>query len=76
MKNNFKTIDKVIMYSFNYEHQFIENVWPNYLAKHLREKFSNFCHKYNNTQTGFMYLYTSLSQDNKEMLINHILKTY
>jgi len=76
MKNNFKQIDKVIMYSFNYEYKFIENVWSGSLANHLRDKFSMYCQKYNNSQTGFMYLYTSLSQDNRQMLINHILKTY
>ena len=73
MKNNFKATDKVIMYSFNYEYKFIYNIWDGSLAEHLNNKFSMYCKRYNNSQTAFMYLYTSLSQDNRKMLINYIL---
>jgi hypothetical protein len=72
-KTNFNAVDKVIMYSFNYEHKFIENIFDEYLAQHLRNKFSNYCTRFGNSQTAFMYLYTALSSDNKQTLINYIL---
>lgn len=72
-KTNFHAVDKVIMYSFNYDYKFIENTFDEYLAKHLRSKFNNYCTRFGNSQTAFMYLYTALSSDNKQMLINYIL---
>jgi hypothetical protein len=70
---NFIAVDKVIVYSFNYDYKFIENAFDEYLAEHLRAKFSNYCKRFGNSQTAFMYLYTDLSSDNKETLINYIL---
>ena len=70
---NFVAVNKVIMYSFNYEYNFIENAFGEYLVDHLRAKFSNYCKRFGNSQTAFMYLYTDLSSDNKETLINYIL---
>ena len=75
-KNNFEVVNKVIMYSFNYEHQFLENIYSNFMAKHLRSKFSNLCIRFGNSQTAFMYLYTELDYENRKLLINHILKNY
>ena len=74
-KTNFNAVDKVIMYSFNYEHKFIENIFNDNLAKHLRAKFSDYCNRFGNSQTAFMYLYTALGNDNKQTLINYILNT-
>ena len=70
---NFVAVNKVIMYSFNYEYNFIENAFDKYLADHLRSKFSNYCKRFGNSQTAFMYLYTDLSSDNKKVLIDYIL---
>jgi len=70
---DFVAVDKVIMYSFNYEYNFIENAFGEYLVDHLRAKFSNYCKRFGNSQTAFMYLYTDLSSDNKQLLINYIL---
>ena len=73
MTKNFIAVDKVIMYSFNYDYNFIENAFNGYLAEHLRAKFSNYCKRLGNSQTAFMYLYTDLSSDNRKTLINYIL---
>ena len=70
---NFVAVNKVIIYSFNYEYNFIENAFDKYLADHLRNKFSNYCKRFGNSQTAFMYLYTELSSDNRQILINYIL---
>ena len=70
---DFVAVNKVIMYSFNYEYNFIENAFGEYLVDHLRAKFSNYCKRFGNSQTAFMYLYTDLSSDNKQVLINYIL---
>jgi hypothetical protein len=70
---NFIAVDKVIMYSFNYDYNFIENAFNGYMADHLRIKFSNYCKRLGNSQTAFMYLYTDLSSDNRQTLINYIL---
>ena len=69
----FIAVDKVIMYSFNYEYNFIENAFNGYLSEHLRNKFSNYCKRFGNSQTAFMYLYTELSSDNRQILIDYIL---
>ena len=73
MTKNFITVNKVIMYSFNYDYNFIENAFNGYMAEHLRAKFSNYCKRFGNSQTAFMYLYTELSSDNRQTLINYIL---
>ncbi len=70
---DFVAVNKVIMYSFNYEYNFIENAFNGYLAEHLRTKFSNYCKRLGNSQTAFMYLYTDLSSDNRQILVNYIL---
>ena len=70
---DFYAVDKVIMYSFNYEYNFIENAFNGHLAEHLRNKFSNYCKRLGNSQNAFMYLYTDLSSDNREILIDYIL---
>ena len=81
-KNNFESefnylaVNKVIMYSFNYEHQFLENIYSSSMAKHLRSKFSNLCVRFGNSQTAFMYLYTELDYGNRKLLINHILTNF
>jgi hypothetical protein len=73
MTKSFIAVNKVIMYSFNYEYNFIENAFNGYLSEHLRTKFSNYCKKFGNSQTAFMYLYTDLSSDNRQILIDYIL---
>ena len=74
-ENNFKVVNKVIMYSFNFEYNFISNVWQNdkNLANHFKSKFDSLCNRFDNSQTAFMYLYTELSDNNKQILINYIL---
>lgn len=69
----FIAVNKVIMYSFNFEYNFIENAFNRCLAEHLRIKFSNYCQMFKNSQTAFMYLYTELSSDNRQILIDYIL---
>jgi len=73
MTKNFIAVNKVIMYSFNYDYNFIENAFNGYMAEHLRTKFSNYCKRFGNSQTAFMYLYTDLSSDNRQILIDYIL---
>ena len=75
-ENNFEVVNKVIMYSFNYEHKFLENIYSSSMAKHLRSKFSNLCIRFSNSQTAFMYLYTELDYENRKLLINYILTNY
>jgi hypothetical protein len=75
-KNNFEVVNKVIIYSFNYEHQFLENIYSNSMAKHLRSKFSSLCNRFGNSQTAFMYMYTELDYENRKLLINYILTNF
>ena len=72
---NSKAIDKVIMYSFNYEYNFITKAFKNdsNLANHLQAKFTNYYNKFGNGETAFLWLYTSLSGNNKQILVNYIL---
>ena len=39
-----------------------------------RNKFTNYYNRFNNGETAFLWLYTSLSNDNKQTLINFITK--
>jgi hypothetical protein len=73
---NLVAVNKVIMYSFNFEYKFVLKVWAGSMAQHLQSKFSNLCERKANTQSAFMYFYTELDDTNKEILVNYILKNY
>jgi hypothetical protein len=73
---NYIAVNKVIMYSFNYENQFLENIYSSSMASQLRSKFNNLCVRFGNSQTAFMYLYTELDKENRKLLINYILTNF
>ena len=60
---NAEVIDEFVMYGFNYEHNFIDNVWEGDLAKHLKGKFNG----------DLFRFYTMLSDNNQRMLVNYIM---
>jgi hypothetical protein len=74
---NLVAVNKVIMYSFNFEHEFVLKVWgEGSMGQHLKSKFLNLCERKSNTQSAFMYFYTELDGTNQELLVNYILLTY
>ena len=65
--------NKVIMYGFNFEHNFIQNVWFGNIANHLQSKFSNI-YKAKGSDAAFFVFFTQLDETNKNILINYIDK--
>lgn len=73
-KIQFEAVDKVILYSYNFHHRFIENIFDTRISEHLRSKFNFFCKEFNCSQRGFMYLYVQMDNENRKKLINYIIK--
>lgn len=65
--------NKVITYAFNYKYNFLLEAFKGSLGEHLQNKFNNYYQRFGNGETAFIWLYTSLSNDNKEKLENYIL---
>lgn len=64
-----EAMNKIVLYGFNYENNFIELVWgkDNPIAEHFENKFRE--------SASFFNFYVNLSQLNKDLLNNHILNT-
>ena len=73
--NNFEAIHKIIMFGFNYNHDFISKVWEGRMAEHLQTKF-NYYHNNHGSTAVFNVFYASLDTQNQQMLINWILANY
>ena len=65
------SVNKVIMYGFNFEHNFIHKVWSGNIANHLQKKFT-LIYGWEGANAAFFKFYSELSQRNKEILINYI----
>ncbi len=79
MKNtneNLEITNKVIMYAFNYEQNFCKKAFNGSLGEHLQNKFSNYYSRFGNGEQSFLWLFTSLSNENKKTLIDFINKTF
>lgn len=71
--NNLKAVDKVIMFGFNYNHNFIEECWgDSNITNHLQSKFLGIYDKVGSNAV-FNIFYSQLDSENKEKLINYIL---
>ena len=68
---NKNLVNKVIMYGFNYENNFIAKIWSNSIANHLQSKFSSIYDR-KGASAAFFLFYTELDSTNKEILINYI----
>ena len=68
---------KIIMFGFNYPHDFIEKVWVDNkgLVKHLEEKFNRIYEKYG-SRAAFFSFYTELDSENQNLLENWIRANY
>ena len=65
------SVNKVIMYGFNFEHNFICKVWNGNIANHLQNKFSDIYNR-KGSNAAFFCFYTELDENNKQILINYI----
>lgn len=72
---NFKAVNLVVMFGFNYEHNFISKVWSGSLVNHLQSKFNDCYLKYGSIGVFSMF-YTQLDNGNREQLVNWILANY
>jgi len=68
---NKNLVNKVIMYGFNYEHNFIDKIWGNNIANHLQSKFSSIYNR-KGASAAFFLFYTELDNTNKDLLIDYI----
>jgi hypothetical protein len=74
---NFEAVNKVIMFGFNYPHNFISAVWGanTSLSNHLQSKFSTLYDSVG-SKAIFNCFYCQLSSDNQAILIDWILANY
>jgi hypothetical protein len=63
---------KFASYQFNYEHDFINNVFEGRMVEHLESKFAWAYNKYGAVGC-FIAFYHELDSDNRIKLINYIL---
>jgi hypothetical protein len=66
---------KVIVFSFNYPHNFIHSVWKGTTATHLQNKFID-CYDKHGTEAVFNTFYLHLDAGNQTMLLNWIDANY
>lgn len=90
MKNNdqtFKNCNAVLMYSFNFEQDFIKKAFSkpggiNDMSSWYEQKFKQFCKDtkesgvYGSTALAFMNFYAYLDNRGKNDLINYIVNNY
>jgi hypothetical protein len=72
-----ETVNKVIMFGFNYPPNFICGVWGNdtMLSNHFNSKFSSIYDRVGSNAV-FNTFYCELSDNHRELLINWILTNY
>lgn len=77
MKKEFQCAEKLIMFGFNFPHNFIEKVWheDKLLTKHLRNKF-NAIYESKGSGTVFFLFYTELDNGNRKKLLEWIEINY
>ena len=71
-----RAVNTVVLYSFNFESDFIENIFDNHLKTHFRNKFNNYCKEDNNSQSAFMKLYVGMSLNNQKKVFKHIMENF
>jgi len=69
---------KVILYSFNYEPQFIAKAFADEprLAEHFQCKFSAYYNRFGNGEQAFLWLWTSMSHNHQDTLASFIDRTF
>ena len=74
---NLELVNKVIMFGFNYNHNFIELIWKNSngMKEHLRTKFNNIYGR-KGPGSAMFFFYTELDGTNASILINWISNNY
>lgn len=72
---NFNAVNLVIMFGFNFNQNFISEVWSGSLATHLQSKFYN-CYTIHGANGAFYTFYTQLDEGNRKLLVNYILANY
>ena len=74
---NLELVNKVIMFGFNYNHDFIEIIWKNRnrMAEHLRNKFNSIYSRKGSNSAMFLF-FTEMDGTNQSILINWIYKNY
>ena len=64
-------VDKVIMFGFNYPHNFINKIWVGNIADHLNSKFID-CYDKHGSKAAFQMFYIGLDMENRGLLIDWI----
>ena len=74
--DNLQAIHKVILFGFNYNHNFIEEAFKGkHTVNHLKSKFINLYEKVG-SKAVFNCFYCELDKENQEILLNYILLNY
>lgn len=72
---NFNSVNLVVMFGFNFNQNFISEVWNGSLSNHLQTKF-DYCYIKHGSSGAFFVFYTQLDEGNKKLLVNYILANY
>lgn len=72
--NNLQAINKFMMFSLNYKHYFIEEVWGvgSSMAVHLRSKFAT-CYEKHGSLGVMTAFYIELDCENRDLLMHYVL---
>jgi len=77
VKEDIRLTQKVILYAFNYEHEFVLKAFAHTgLADHFQSKFSGYYDKYGNGETAFIHLWQAMTPDHRLTLANYIDNTF
>lgn len=70
--DNIQAIDKFNKFAFNYNHNFISEVFTGSLVKHLQSEFDNLYERHG-SKCVMLCFYFHLDEGNKKKLIEYIL---
>jgi hypothetical protein len=76
-ENISQSMKDIITFAYNFPSDWIEQAFdnePNYLKRHLRDKFNGLCDNKENTAFAFIELLSLLDNKNKRVLIDYIKK--
>lgn len=72
---NFNSVNLVFMFGFNFNQNFISEIWNGSLVNHLQSKFDD-CYALHGSIGAFFVFYTQLDEGNRKLLVNYILANY
>ena len=76
MPDDVALTSKVIMYMFNYKHNFLLDAFNGSTAQHFQSKFDSYYYSLGNGERAFLYLWNDMSTSYRIELSNYINATF